>query len=91
MDTASVSEMRRIESCQFLEPQQNISLFLNPEQVKSLQEHLDWIRENIKSWLPNRLKDKHAEIFKEIFADYEKKKPFWLRKNVNEYEIYIEH
>lgn len=72
--------------CQELEDSLTISEIINPELNQRLVAHLDWVREEMASWLTEEQMElglNSTFIFSALTDGWEKKKPLWLRKELN--------
>ena len=70
------------EDCQELPANITISQVVSPELNQRLGDHLDWVREEISSWLTEEQKEvglNSTFIFSALTAGWEKKRPLWLR------------
>ena len=70
------------EDCQQLADNKRISSLVSPELHQRLEAHIDWVREEMPSWLTEEHENlglNSTFLFSALTADWDKKKPLWLR------------
>ena len=68
--------------CQQLPDQLTISELVSPELDQRLVAHMDWVREEMSSWLTEEQKEAGLNstfIFSALTTGWNKKRPLWLR------------
>ena len=86
LDLSDPETVQGLTNCRLLPDNKSLTEMLPEDMLQRLKDHLAWVSRNMSSWLSKQQK-KLGLTFSSISANWERKRPFFIRKQVNDYNI----
>ncbi len=82
LDLTDQNTLSTLRKCQYLPDNQNVSQILPAELIQRIENHLDYVEQNMPGWMfndpPQLGRDFSGNYFSELTHNWKRKRPIWI-------------